>query len=139
MKKVILSGLLAGLVMFLASQIVSRLFGMVFPAINAEYQNTNLFRSFKDPLMLLFFVYPFLVGILLAWFWKKTKSIFGENIKGGVKFGIFYWIISTIPGMFATYTSMPYSWEIVLSWLVSGLVEAILAGIILSKMIHPVK
>lgn len=139
MKKVILSGLLTGLIIFLASQIVSRIFGIIFPSINAEYQNTNLFRSFKDPLMLLFFVQPFLVGILLAWFWNKTKSIFGENIKGGMKFGLTYWIIATIPGMFATYTIMPYSLAIVSSWLVEGLVEAILAGIILQKLIKTEK
>jgi hypothetical protein len=135
MKKVILSGLLAGLILFLASMVVSGIFKVIFPAINAEYQNTNLFRPYSDPLMLLFFVHPFLVGILLAWFWNKTKNIFGENIKGGIKFGLAYWIISTIPGMFATYTSMPYSLAIVSSWLASGLVEALLAGIIFSKLI----
>lgn len=135
MKKVILSGLLTGLIIFLASQIVSRLFGVVFPPINAEYQNTNLFRPWSDPLMLLFFAHPFLLGIILAWFWKKTKSIFGENIRGGINFGITYWIIATIPGMFITYSSMPYSLAIVSSWLISGLVSAILAGIIFSKMI----
>ncbi len=134
-KKVILSGLLAGLVLFLASQVVNQIFGMIFPSITAEYQNPNLFRSFKDPLMLLFFVHPFLVGVLLAWFWNKTKNIFGENIKGGMKFGLTYWIIATIPGMFATYSSMPYSLAIVSSWLISGLVEALLAGIILQKLI----
>ena len=134
MKKIILSGLLTGLVLFLASQIVSQIFGIIFPSINAEYQNPNLFRSFKDPLMLLFFVHPFLVGVLLAWFWNKTKIIFGENMRGGIKFGLSYWVIATIPGMFATYSSMPYSLVIVMSWLVSGLVEALLAGIILSKL-----
>jgi len=122
-----------GLVNFLASLLVAKIFGIIFPAINAEYQ-TNLFRSQTDPRMLLFFILPFLVGIILAWFWEKSKNSFGANLQGGIKFGIFYWIIATIPGMFATYTSMPYSFLIVISWLVSGLVEALLAGIILSKL-----
>lgn len=142
MKKIILSGLLTGLVLFLASQVVSQIFGIIFPSITAEYQNPNLFRSFKDPLMLLFFLHPFLVGILLAWFWEKTtlqrdsgqESIFGKGIMGGVKFGLTYWVIATIPGMFATYSSMPYSFAIVMSWLISGLVSAVLAGIILQKL-----
>jgi hypothetical protein len=133
-KKNIGAGVLAGLVIFLASQVISKVFGLVFPAINAEYQNPNLFRAFTDPLMLMFFLHPFLVGIILAWFWGKTKIVFGEDIKGGVKFGVAYWVVATIPGMFATYTSMPYSLPIVLSWLVSGLVEGILAGIIFSKI-----
>lgn len=123
-----------GLVNFLASMLVSKVFGVIFPSINAQYQNTNLFRPWTDPLMLLFFVYPFLTGIILAWFWNKTKNVFGENIKGGINFGITYWVIASIPGMFITYSSMPYSLLIVISWLVGGLVEALLAGVILSKL-----
>lgn len=134
-KKIILPGLVIGLVNFIASMLVSKIFGVIFPAINAEYQNVNLFRPWSDPLMLLFFVYPFLLGIILAWFWNKTKNVFGENIKGGVKFGFTYWIIAAIPGMFATYTSMPYSSIMVISWLAGGLVQAIIAGIILAKMV----
>ena len=134
MKKIIISGLLTGLIIFLASQVTNRIFGVIFPAINAEYQNPNLFRSFSDPLMLLFFVYPFLLGIILAWFWNKTRSIFGENIKGGINFGLTYWVVAVIPGMFVTYASMPYSLAIVASWLVQGLVTGILAGIILMKL-----
>jgi hypothetical protein len=134
MKKIILPGLAVGLVNFLASMVVSKLFGVIFPSVSAEYQDPNLFRPWTDPLMLLFFVYPFLLGVILAWFWNKTKSIFGDDVKGGLRFGLTYWIISTIPGMFVTYTSMPYSLLMIISWLVSGLVTALLAGLILSKL-----
>lgn len=134
MKKIILPGLLIGLVNFFASMAVSQSFRASFSSVNAEYLNPNLFRSMNSPLMLLFFVYPFLLGIILAWFWNKTKSLYPTGIKGGLKFGLNYWIIAVIPGMFATYTSMPYSYLIVLSWLVEGLVSAFVAGIILSKL-----
>jgi hypothetical protein len=132
-KKVIGAGLVVGLVNFLAAMLVSKIFGVAFPSIDAEMQNPNLFRSWTDPLMLLFFVYPFLLGIILAWFWNKTKNLYGVNLRGGLEFGLNYWIISTIPGMFITYSSMPYSFLMVLSWLVGGLVSALLAGIILIK------
>lgn len=134
MKKIILPGLLVGLVNFIASMLVSKIFGVVFPALNAEYQNTNLFRPWTDPLMLLFFVYPFLLGIILAWFWEKTKTIFGSDLKGGLKFGLAYWVVASVPGMFVTYTSMPYSLTMVISWLAAGLVEGLLAGIIFAKL-----
>jgi hypothetical protein len=134
MKKIILSGLLVGVAYFIASMLISQIFKVVFPSVNAEYLNPNLFRSYSDPLMLLFFVYPFLLGIILAWFWNKTKNIFGTDLKGGLKFGFTYWVVSTIPGMFVTYSSMPYSALIVLSWLVEGLAAGLMAGIILSKL-----
>jgi len=133
-KKIILPGLAIGLVNFLASMLVSQIFGIVFPSVAAEYLNPNLFRSNTDPLMLLFFVHPFLLAVILSWLWQKTKNIFGVDLIGGLKFGFSYWIIATIPGMFATYTSMPYSGLMVLSWLVGGLVQAVIAGIILSKL-----
>jgi len=133
-KKFILSGLVIGLINFIASMLVSQIFKIVFPAINAEYTNFNLFRPAQDPLMLLFFVYPFLLGIIFAWFWDKTKNVFGTDMKGGINFGFTYFIIATIPGMFITYASMPYSLIMIVSWLVGGLVNAVLAGIILVKL-----
>lgn len=133
-KKIILPGLLIGLISFMASMVVSQIFKIVFPSIGAEYQNLALFRAQSDPLMMLFFLHPFLVGIILAWFWSKAKNMFGEDMKGGIMFGLTYWVIATIPGMFATYSSMPYSLAIVTSWLISGLVTAIIGGIILVKL-----
>jgi len=76
------------------------------------------------------------VGIILAWFWKKTKNIFGKDINGAVNFGFAYWILSSVPGMFISYSSFQLSLLIIISWLVSGLASAILAGIIFSKILQ---
>lgn len=134
MKKIILPGLLAGFVNLLAAMLVSKIFVFLCPTINTAYQNPNLFRSYSDPLMILFFVYPFLLGIILAWFWNETKSLYPSDVEGGLRFGLNYWIIATIPGMFVTYSSMPYSLPIVVSWLVEGLISALIAGTIFAKL-----
>jgi hypothetical protein len=143
MKKIILPGLLVGVANFIASMLVSQIFRVIFPSVNAEYTNPNLFRAYSDPLMLLFFVYPFLLGIILAWFWNKTKTLFvspeagsrpGGSTRAAIKFALTYFVVSTIPGMFVTYSSMPYSFLIVLSWLVEGLLNGLIAGIILAKL-----
>jgi len=133
-KKVIVSGLLSGLIIFIASMLTSKIFGVIFPFLNAEYTNESIFRPWSDPLMLLYFAYPFLLGIILAWFWQKTKSIFGENIKGGINFGVVYWAITSIPGMFITYSSFQVSLLLVISWSVAGLIGAVLAGIVFVKL-----
>lgn len=129
-KKTLLPIVTIGVINFLASMLVSQIFNVMSPSVALEYQNPNLFRANSDPLMLLFFAHPFLIAAVLAWLWGKTKNAFGNN---GIKFGFAYWIMATIPGMFATYTSMPYSSMMVLSWTISGLVQAIIAGLILSK------
>jgi hypothetical protein len=134
MRKIVLPGLLIGVANFIVSMAVSKIFGVIFPSIATEYTNTALFRPWSDPLMLLFFVYPFLMGILFAWFWHKVKNTFTRDLKGGIDFAITYWIIATIPGMFITYTSMPYSGLMILSWLIGGLIQALIAGLILVKI-----
>ncbi|HQK63586.1 MAG TPA: hypothetical protein PLF16_00375 [Candidatus Staskawiczbacteria bacterium] len=129
-KKTLLLIATIGVINFLAWMLVSQIFSVMFTSVALEYQNPYLFRANSDPLMLLFFAYPFLMAAVLAWLWGKTKNVFSNN---GIKFGFAYWVVATVPGMFATYTSMPYSFLVVLSWTISGLIQAIIAGLILSK------
>jgi hypothetical protein len=85
--------------------------------------------------MMMFFLYPFILGIALAYFWQ----IFGNQIKGstavekGLNFTKVYFFIATVPGMFVSYTSFKVSALMVGSWTVSGLIEAFVAGWILAK------
>lgn len=135
MKKILLSGLLAGLVMFIASMLMGPITNVVFPTLNAEYQNSSLFRPWSDPLMSLYFVYPFVVGGILAWLWDKTKALTPKKIwwEKGATFGVGYWII-TLPGMFISYSTFPISLGMVISWSLSSLVQLIAAGILLARI-----
>lgn len=130
MKKIISTGLIVGAIMLIASLAVSWIFGYFFPGVKAEYENTGLFRPWSDPKMSLYFLHPFLAAFLLAWFWDKTKIVF----KNGVNFGVFYWIIASIPGMFISYSSFQVSFLMILEWTLAGLIQAILAGLVLEKM-----
>lgn len=134
MRKIILPGIIAGIVIFLLGMVVSYLF-MLFPSVAADYNNTEIMRQWEDPLMMLFFIYPLLLGIILAWTWNKSKSLFkGTSFQRGGKFGLAIFLIATIPGMFITYTSMPFAFLTIFSWTVGGLINAIAAGWIFAKM-----
>lgn len=134
MKKIFWPGILVGVVNLILGMLVSFIF-MMFPAVVLDYKNTALIRPFADPLMTLFFLYPFVLGIILAWAWDKSKTLFhGTVIMRGVKFGLAISLISTIPGMFVSYTTFPISLVTIISWTVSGLICAIAAGIILAKI-----
>jgi len=134
MKKIILPGILAGVAILVLGMIVSYIF-MLIPAVAADYSNTNIMRQWQDPLMSLFFIYPFVLGIILAWVWNKSKTLFkGSASKRGCNFGLTIWLIATVPGMFITYTSMPYAFMTVISWTVGGLVNSLAAGGIFAKM-----
>jgi hypothetical protein len=134
MKKIILPGVIAGIAILVLGMLVSYLF-MLIPSVSADYANTAIMRQWQDPLMMLFFLYPFILGIILAFIWDKSKTLFkGTLWKRGCNFGLAIFLIATIPGMFITYTSMPYSLMTVISWTVGGLLNALVAGWIFAKM-----
>lgn len=134
MKKIIWPGILVGIATLIAGMVISYLF-MLLPSVAADYSNPAVMRQWQDPLMMLFFLYPFVFGIILAWAWNKSKNLFkGTSWARGTNFGLAIFLISTIPGMFITYTSMPYSFMTVISWTFSGLINSLIAGWILAKM-----
>src|SRR3989338_1314481 len=136
MKKIIVHGIVAGIVMLIAGMVIGFVFNLIFPAIKMEYANANLFRAWSEPLMSLYFLYPFLLGIALSWVWNKTKSLFTNPVvwKRGKHFGLAYWLFTTIPAMVITYSSFRLSLGMIFVWLVSGLVQTVLGGIILAKL-----
>jgi hypothetical protein len=129
MKKVIWPGILLGIIMLIISMVVSYLF-MLIPSVNADY-NSGFMRSWQDPLMMLFFLYPFILGIVFAWLWAKTKSSFKGKM-GGCYFGWLLFFLTTFPGMWITYTSFNLSFLTILSWTVAGFINAKIAGFFLA-------
>lgn len=51
-----------------------------------------------------------------------------------MEFAKIYFIIATIPGMFISYTSMQLSLTMVLLWTIVGYLEALIAGLVFTKI-----
>jgi hypothetical protein len=136
MTKLYLQGLLAGLGVFIVSIGVSFLSQLLVPSLTAEYTNPSLFRPWTDPIMSLFYIYPFVLGVILSFVWDKSKKLMTDKLywKRGLRFGLWYWVAASIAGMFVTYSSFQVSLPLVLSWSIGGLFEAFAAGIILAKV-----
>jgi hypothetical protein len=136
MKKILKLGIISAVVVLTVGMIFSRILQIIFSTMALEYQNSSLFRPWSDPLMSVYFVYPFILGIILAWVWLKTKSLLEgkNNLEKGIYFGVVYWIIASIPGMVITYSSFQVSFLMVLSWSLGGLIQAISAGLIFSHL-----
>ncbi|MFH1315837.1 MAG: hypothetical protein ABIH67_05600 [Candidatus Uhrbacteria bacterium] len=136
MKKIILPGLLAGLVMLIVAMILSYIFGTIWPSIATEYANTDIFRAWEDWRMTyLFLAYYFVLGIILAWVWSKIKQMFkGACCQRAFYFGLSVWLVLAIPGMWMSYSSFQLSLGIIVSWLVMNLVNCVVAGAIFAKL-----
>lgn len=129
------NGFIVGIATFVIGIGMSFLLSPLIPSLALEYQNPALFRPWTDPLMTLFFAYPFIFGLVSAYLWSMVgKSFKGSNSSKAFQFAKIYFLIVTIPGMFMSYTSFQVSFLMVLSWTVTGLVEAYVAGYILARM-----
>ena len=137
MKKIVVSGLVVGTVNLILGMLLSQVYNFIFPLLSVEYTNSGLFRPWSDPLMSLFFLYPFILGFVLAWVWQVVKKLIsGKTLfEKACKFALVYWVIAGLPGMFITYSTFQVSFTMVLTWSLSGLLEAIVAGWILAKML----
>ena len=134
MKKIMWMGFVSGIVMLILTLLVGFLV-MAIPSVAADYKNPDIKRPMQDPLMTLFYVYPFLFGGILAWVWERSKTLFGGSIwQKGTRFGLAMFLITTVPGMFITYACMPYSFMTVVSWTVQGLLSTLAAGWMFARM-----
>lgn len=128
-------GILAGITNLIIGFGISMLAGAIFPSINQEYMNESIFRPWDDPLMMAFFLQPFVVGFIFAYFWSLIK----DKLKGSINaralgFAKTYFIVAIFAGMFATFTSFQLSLLIVLSWTIGGFLEALVAAYIFQKV-----
>ena len=132
MKKIILSGLVAGIILFIISYGGLYLSVRFFPSLFIEY-NSPLFNS-DGSRDLLFYLHPFIISFTLSWFWDRFKALFkGTFILRGIEFGFVYAMVALLPVMWITFSSLDITFSIVLSWFLYGLMQAIFAGLIFAK------
>ena len=129
MKKVLISGLIAGFVLFIVSYGGLYIGINFFPGLFIEYNNP-LFNS-DGSRDLLFYSHAFVFSIALSWFWQRFKGLFkGPLVMRGLEFGAVYSLVALLPVMWITFSSLDITVLIVLTWFFYGMAQAIIAGLI---------
>jgi hypothetical protein len=135
MKKIFWTGLATGISMAVVNMLLNPLFNIIFPSLQGAYEGSAVFRPWDDPIMMLFFLYPILLGFGLAWIWDKTKQLFNKKgCQNGLIFGLIYFTVSGIPGFLINYSSFNLPFIMILSWTILSLINGLVAGIILAKL-----
>jgi hypothetical protein len=135
MKKVLWTGLVVGIAMLVGNMIMNPIIGLIFPNLQEAYMGNPAFRPWEDPIMMLFFAYPILLGFPLAWIWDKTKQLFTKSAcKNGLNFGLIYMFTAGIPTFFINFSSFTFPVEMILSWTLMGIVNGFVAGCVLAKI-----
>lgn len=129
MKRVLISGLIAGCILFIVSYGGLYLGIRFFPELFIEYSNP-LFNS-DGSRDLLFYSHAFVFSIALSWFWQRFKGHFsGPLVLRGLEFGLVYSMVALLPVMWITFSSLDITVMIVLTWFIYGMAQATIAGLI---------
>ncbi|MBE9668524.1 hypothetical protein [Mucilaginibacter boryungensis] len=133
MKRILLSGLIAGCTLFVLSYGSLYLAVKYFPSLFTEYFNP-LFNS-DGSRDILFYLHAFVFSFALSWFWDRFKGMFkGYFILRGIEFGLVYAFIALLPVMWISFSALDITVAMVSSWFFYGLVQATLAGMVFAKI-----
>ena len=133
MKRVLYSGLIAGIILFIVS------YGGLFLAINFI---PELFVVYNNPLFnsdgsrdIMFYLHAFIISFALSWFWERFKGVLeGSFILRGLEFGFVYAVVALVLVMWITFSAMDITVIMVSSWLIYGFIQAVIAGLVFAKI-----
>ncbi len=134
MKKTTTAILTAGFLVLIVS--VALLFVVIylFPALMDEYYNP-VFRSSSFSTDWLFYVHPFVLSWALSWFWDRYKGLFtGSAMLRAVEVALVYGVVAMVPVLWLTFSAIDISGYMVITWLVYGIAQAFVAGLVFAKM-----
>lgn len=132
-KKVILSLSIASAVLLAMSFIMLRLSIYLFPTLTMEYLSP-VFRS-AGKMDWLYYVHPLVISIALLWFWERYKGIFsGPCILRAFEVALVYGIVAMVPVLWLTFSAIDVSFQMILTWLLYGFIQAFAAGIVFAKL-----
>ncbi|PNX47892.1 MAG: hypothetical protein BV459_03480 [Thermoplasmata archaeon M11B2D] len=136
-KQILVGGILSGTGILVVSIIFSWLTQNIW-----QYDVMELagMRSIEDPICILYFVYPWVLGFSLSFVYPYfEKGLEGTSITKGWKFGLLMWIIVGITSAFLVFSSMDYPIGFTVNSVVGSLLDTLIAGIIIVKTFHCIK
>lgn len=133
MKKIISSGVVTSIALLLFAYIALLVMPILLPKVAEEYYNPAFVNDAVRNA--LYYVHPVVLAFGLAWFWNRFKSMLkGNALMQGVEMALIYLLIAIVPSLLITYSAIDVSLLTIFSWLLYGFLQALIAGIIFSKM-----
>lgn len=133
MKKIITSGLAAGIVLLVLSIVALYATILLFPTLAAQYYDPAFDTGAGK--YLLYYIHPFIIALALSWFWQRFKTVLtGSFLTKGIEFGAIYAGIAIFPAMWLIYSALDVSLAMVATWFVFGLLQGVVAGLVFEKM-----
>ena len=136
-KQVVVGGILSGIVIIIIDLIFSWFTQKIW-----EYNVLELpgMRTIEDPVAMLFFIYPWVLGFTLSIVYSELgNALDGNKNSKGLKFGFLMWIAVGVTSAFLVFSSMDYPLGFTVNSVVSSLIYIPLSGIVISKIFDSMK
>ena len=132
MKRIISSGLIAGVVLLILSVLALYATIWFFPTLASQYYDPAFDN--QSGRYLIYYAHPFVIALALAWFWDRFKgTLKGSYLTRGIEFGLIYALVAIFPVLWLTYSALAVSLAMVGTWLVFGLLQGVVAGLLFEK------
>ncbi len=133
LKKIILSGLVAGVVLLILSIAALYLTILLLPNVAVQYYSPAF--DTQASRVMIYYAHPFVIGLALSWFWDRFKGcLTGNFLARGIEFGFIYALIAIFPVMWLIYSAIDVSLSMVGTWWVFGLLQGVVAGFVFEKL-----
>ena len=134
LKRFIVAGFAGGLVILIASMVFQMAVQAVWPFNIFELGGM---RAQDDPVMMLFFLHPWVLSFCMtAVYAKLGSSLQGNKLWKGNKFGFLMWLVAGLPSAFIVYSSMNYPIGFSVNSLFGSLVYMMLAGVAIAVIME---
>lgn len=133
-KKAVTAGLVGGVVILAISTIMSMVMQAVF-----SYNVLALdgMRVINDPVMALFFLHPWVLSFAMVFAYPYMgRTMRGNYLEKGKKFGLLVWVLAEVPSAFLVYTSMDYPIGFTVNSVVSTLLYVVGGSIVIARMME---
>ena len=136
-KQIIVAGFIVGFIIMLIDIVIGGIFQRILPYDIFELGGM---RTIDDPIMMLFFIHPWVLGFSLSFVYSYIgKALNGNYIAKGWKFGLLMWIVIFAPYAFLVFASMDYPIGFYLNSIIPPFFYMLMSGVVISKTFELLK
>jgi hypothetical protein len=130
--------IIAGLVIFVVDQLLSYLIHNVI--LSGAYEATaQLWRSMEEMNSMMWLIW--LSGLIWSFIFVFVfaKGYEGGGLMEGIRYGLIMGIFFSIPMSLATYATQPISFGLAAGWLVLGIIDITILGVLAALLYKPLE
>lgn len=126
--------LLASLAVFITFQVFDFLIhGLALAGIYEEH--AEIWRADMSRYMWIMYIVSVFLSLLFVYIF--TKSCHWKGITGGARYGLLIGLLMSVVAIMNQYVVYPIPFNMALIWMVGGLIEFIIAGIVAAAIYKP--